>query len=406
MSSVFRSLRTPRFRVWFAAALMSNIGIWMQRVAQDWLVFTELTDNDATLVGVTTALHFAPQVILLPLTATVADRFGRRAVMFTSRAIMVALASAMGVLVITGSAELWSTLVLAGCLGVASAFDTPARLAFVTELVPRDAVTSAVALNATSFNGARMVGPALAGVLIASVGTGWVLIISAATSIAVLATIPFVRSAIPVARIEGDARGFTPALRYLAARPDITVALAVVFVVGMFGLNTSLYIVGMSRVEFESGATAFGVLSSVLALGAVLGSLLTGAQGTPRLRVVVASTALFGLSLGLAALSPDIIIFAVTLLLIGVFSLGSMTAVNTYVQVNVDAHMRTRVAAIYVAVLTGGAPIGAPVLGFIIDVWGPRWGIVACAVSTLLVAGGAALVLRRIQRADDQLPPR
>src|SRR5580693_4550095 len=172
--AVFRSLRVLNYRVWAGGALVSNVGTWMQRTAQDWLVLTQLTHNNATAVGVVMALQFGPQVLLLPWTGFAADHFDRRKLLIATQAAMGALALGLGILVVTGLIQLWHVYVFAFLLGCVTAFDSPTRQTFVSDLVVEADLSNAVALNSTSFNGARMIGPAAAGILIAAVGTGWV----------------------------------------------------------------------------------------------------------------------------------------------------------------------------------------------------------------------------------------
>ena len=187
LKSTFRSLRIFNYRLWAAGAIVSNMGTWMQRTAQDWLVLTELTHKNATAVGIVMALQFGPQLLLLPLTGFAADHLDRRKLLFATQAAMGALALGLGILTVTGVVQLWHVYVFALLLGCVTAFDAPARQTFVSELVGEAELSNAVALNSTSFNAARMIGPAIAGMLIASVGSGWVFLINAASFAAVLA---------------------------------------------------------------------------------------------------------------------------------------------------------------------------------------------------------------------------
>lgn len=231
MISTFRSLAGYNYRVWAGGALVSNVGTWMQRTAQDWLVLTELTDNSATAVGIVMSLQFGPSLLLLPLTGYVADRYDRRHVLLATQCAMGLLALGLGLLTLLGVAQLWQVYLFAFLLGCVSAFDAPARQTFVSELVGEQHLTNAVALNSTSFNAARMIGPAVAGLLIASVGTGWVFLINALSYIAVLGSLAMLRVAElhrrgRAPRAEG---GLLAGLRYVWDRPDLKTVLFMLF---------------------------------------------------------------------------------------------------------------------------------------------------------------------------------
>jgi MFS family permease len=195
MIATFRSFAIRNYRLWFAGALVSNVGAWMQRVAQDWLILTELTDNDATAVGFSLALQFGPQLLLLPLTGLAADRISRRRLLVITQASMAVLALALGLLTVFGVVQLWMVFGFALALGVASAFDVPARQAFVGDLVPDDHLGNAVALNSTSFNIARLFGPAVAGLLVVAIGEGWVFLLNSTTFAGVIVALGLLRRA-------------------------------------------------------------------------------------------------------------------------------------------------------------------------------------------------------------------
>lgn len=390
---MFQSLGVRNYRFWFVGALVSNIGAWMQRVAQDWLVLTELTDEDATAVGITMALNFVPQLLLLPITGVVADRFDRKRMLVATQVTMALLGLGLGILTLAGVVELWMVFAFALALGLASAFDAPVRQAFVSELVPSQHLSNAVSLNSASFNGARLIGPAAAGLLVAVVGPGWVFIINAASFVAVLTALGLLRRTelVTFKRATGKAGGLRSGFRYVRKRPDILLVLLMVFLVGTFGLNFAIYIATMSRVEFGQGPDVFGVLSSVVAIGSVTGALLSARRERPRLRVLSLAAIAFGASLGLGALAPNIWLFALTLVFTGFSALTMMTTANAYVQTTTKPSMRGRVMAIYIAVFSGGTPIGAPLVGIVVDAFGPRWGLAVGTVAGLL-AGGIALV--------------
>jgi MFS family permease len=293
VSGTFRSLRTFNYRVWASGAIVSNIGTWMQRTAQDWLVLTELTHHNATSVGIVMSLQFGPQMLLLPLTGYAADHFNRRKLLFATQAAMGTLALGLGILTVTGLVQLWQVYVFAGLLGCVTAFDSPARQTFVSDLVGEADLSNAVALNSTSFNAARMIGPAVAGLLIASVGTGWVFLINALSFVAVLFSLRTLRlSELNLKPRATRTRGsFVEGFKYVWTRPDLKAALLMLFLIGTFGLNFPIFISTMSVTAFHAGASQYGVLSSTMAIGSVTGALLAARRAKPRMAILLGAAA-------------------------------------------------------------------------------------------------------------------
>lgn len=385
---MFRSLRVANYRLWFAGALVSNIGAWMQRTAQDWIVLTELTDHDAAALGVTMALQFGPMLVLSPVAGLMADRFDRRRLLMVTQALSGTLALGLGVLVVLQVAQLWHVYAFSLALGIVTAIDGPVRQAFVSELVPDKDLANAVALNSTSFQSARLIGPAVAGVLVALIGAGPVFLANAVTFAAVLLALRFIRRSElrHSPRLQRGKGQIRDGFRYVRSRPDILVVLAMVFLVGTFGFNFPIFIATMATVEFHQGAAEFGLLSSVMAAGAVAGSLLAARRERVRLRVVSWAAASFGICTVLAALTPNEWTFAIALVLVGGSSLTMMSTANAYVQTTTSASMRGRVMALYLAIFAGGTPIGAPIVGWIANEFGPRWAMGAAAAAGLIAA--------------------
>jgi MFS family permease len=409
-TGAFRSLRTFNYRLWAVGALVSNVGTWMQRTAQDWLVLTQLTHNNATAVGVVMSLQFGPQLLLLPLTGFAADHLDRRKLVIATQASMGALALGLGILTVTGFVKLWHVYLFAFLLGCVAAFDSPARQSFVSELVGEANLSNAVALNSTSFNIARTIGPAVAGILVAAVGTGWVFLINAASFVAVLSSLGFLR----VGELHRGDTGATKTrgslvegFRYVWRRPDLKAVLCMLFLVGTFGLNFAIFISTMAVTAFHAGAGHYGVLSSMLAIGSVIGALLAARRAKPDITVLLISAATFGFGCALAAIMPSYGLFGLALVIIGVSAQTFTTSTNSFVQLSTDPSMRGRVIAILLAIALGTTPLGAPLVGWVADTFGPRW-----ALGVGAAAGwGAALIAirylakRRINSEGDDPPP-
>jgi len=258
--NVFRSLKNANYRIWAAGALVSNVGTWMQRTAQDWLVLTQLTHHNAAAVGTVMALQFGPHLLLLPFSGFAADHFDQRRLLMVTHAAMGALALMLGILTVTGVVQLWHVYVFAFLSGCASAVDAPVRQTFVTELVGDADLPNAVALNATSFNAARMIGPAVAGMAIASIGTGWAFLLNGASFVAVLVSLARLRVAglRTSARAQRARGSLGEGWRYVRSRPDLIAILAMLFLVGTFGLNFPIYISTMAVTVFHADARAYG----------------------------------------------------------------------------------------------------------------------------------------------------
>lgn len=388
MTGTFRSLRGFNYRVWAAGALVSNVGTWMQRTAQDWLVLTELTHRNATAVGIVMALQFGPMLLLLPLTGYAADHLDRRKLLVITQATMGALALGLGVLTLTGLVQLWHVYLFAFLLGCVTAFDSPARQTFVSELVGEEDLSNAVGLNSTSFNAGRMIGPAVAGLLIASVGTGWVFLINAVSFAAVLGSLKILRVDELHLKLKAhrSRSSFIDGFRYVAKRPDLKALLLMLFLIGTFGLNFPIFIATMSVTAFHAGASQYGLLSSTMAIGSVTGALLAARRARPHIALLLVSAALFGFGCAVAASMPTYVLFGMTLVAIGVCTQTFTTSTNSLVQLSTEPAMRGRVVAILLAIALGGTPLGAPIVGWVADHFGPRWAMGVAAVSGFAAA--------------------
>lgn len=371
---VFRSLRTFNYRIWAGGALVSNVGTWMQRTAQDWLVLTELTHHSASAVGVVMGLQFGPQLLFLPWTGFASDYFDRRKLLMATQAAMGMLALALGLLTVTGAVRLWHVYVFAFLHGTITAFDAPARQTFVVDLVGDSDLANAVALNSTSFNAARMIGPMASGLCIAAWGTGWAFLINGLSFIGVLCSLGFLRAGElhASARAARGRGSLGEGLRYAWRRPDLRAILIMVFLIGTFGLNFPIFISTMTVTVFHAGAGRYGLLTSIMAVGTISGALLAARRDRPRFELLVGGSASFGGGFVLAMLAPNYWTFGATLVVIGVATLTFNNSSNSLTLLSTDPVMRGRVMALRLAVALGGTPIGAPLVGLAADHYGPR----------------------------------
>jgi MFS family permease len=365
----------------------------MQRVAQDWLVL-ELTDGSATALGITVGLQFLPMLLFSLWGGGLADRFLRRRLLVVTTALLGLAAFSLGLLVLTGLATVPLVMVMAFLVGSIAAFDGPARQAFVSEMVDVEDLPNAVALNTASFNLGRVFGPAVAGLLIAAVGSGWVFILNTAGYVAVLVALSRIREADlaePV-RPAADAGGLREGISYVWSRPDLVLVLVIAFFVGTFGLNFQLTIAAMVTGEFGLGPAAFGTASTVLAVGSLAGSLAAARRGAPRIRLVVLAALAFGAAAVVVAVMPTYLMFLVALPLVGMGALTLINAAQSYLQLNSEPELRGRVMGIYTLLFLGGTPLGSPLVGWVAETFGARWSIALGGIVSAAAALTVALV--------------
>ena len=393
---MFRSLRVRNYRLYAGGQLVSLTGTWMQRVAQDWLVL-ELT-NSGTALGIVTALQFLPSLLFGLWGGLLADRYDKRRLLLATQTGLALVALILGVLDVTGIVQYWQVLVLALALGLVSAIDSPVRQSFVVEMVGPDDLTNAVGLNSTIFNSARILGPAVAGVMITAIGTGWAFVANGISSIAVLTALALMRPAElrpspAIDRIRGQLRA---GLHYVRQRQDLLLTMVLVFVVGTFGLNFQITTALLAKQVFHRSATGYGLLSTALAVGACVGAVLATRRRTrPSLLFLLLAATAFGLLEILAGSMPGFGATALMLVLVGLAMLTFTTAANSSVQLGVEATMRGRVMALYLMCFLGGTPIGAPIVGWVANTVGPRWGMIGGGLVCMAMAVGMALYLVR-----------
>jgi MFS family permease len=384
---MFRSLRVRNYRLFAAGQVVSNTGTWMQRVAQDWLVL-DLTHGSGTALGITTGLQFLPLLLFGLWGGVLADRFPKRRLLMLTQTAMGLLALILGILAITGAAQVWHVYALAFGLGMATVVDNPTRQSFVVEMVGKRDLPNAIALNSASFNGARVLGPAVAGLLIALVGTGPVFLINAASFGAVLFGLAAMRQselhpADLVPRAKGQLR---EGLRYVRGRRDLMLVLTLVGFVAMFGMNFQLTTALVAREVFHTGASSFGLASAMLAVGALAGALLAARRVRPRLRLLLSAAALFGVLEIATGLMPTFWAFLALLVPTGMALMTFTTAANATMQLTVAPEMRGRVMGLYMFVFLGTNPLGAPLVGWLAEQFGPRMSIVLGGLAATLAA--------------------
>ncbi|MFT4230234.1 MAG: MFS transporter [Microbacterium sp.] len=368
---MWRSMRIRNYRIWFSGALVSNLGTWLQTTALTWLVLTQLTDDDAAAVGVLVAMQYLPPLLLVPITGWVADRVDRRRALLLLNGILGILSLAIGVLLLLGALTLPLLYALVLGMGVAIAFESPMRNAFVSNLVDDELTSNAVSLNSASFNGARLMGPAIAGWLLLAIGTGWSIVLNAFSFFNMTLALALIRTRelVPRARIT-RATGFADGFRYMSTRSDLVVLTLMAVLLTAFGVNFPIYASTMAR-EFGQEANAFGIIVSMLGIGSLTGALLS-ARRRARVGVAIAAALLFAVAQAVSSFMPDMWAYGTVAVFVGFAVTTAMTTANGYIQSATAVHLRGRVIAIYMALVFGGTPLGALAIGWTTNAAGPR----------------------------------
>ena len=407
LRTTFRSLEVRNYRLFASGQVVSLSGTWAQRVAQDWLVL-ELSHNSGIALGITTGLQFLPVLLFGLYGGVLADRYDKRTLLVGAQAVMGLLALVLGLLDLTGAVQLWHVYALAFLLGLASVVDTPVRQSFVVEMVGADDLPNAVSLNSATFNASRIIGPALAGLAISRIGTAPVFLVNAASYVAVIAGLCLMRSADlhDVHRVAPAKGQLREGLHYVRLRPDLMVPIVLVFVIGTFGLNFQITLALVAKQVFHLGAGSYGALSAMLALGSLLGALASARRSAlPRQRVLIGSGLAFGALEILVGLSPSYWVMAVLLVPTGAAVLTFTTTANATIQLGSAPHMRGRVMALYVLVFLGGTPVGAPLIGGLAEVLGPRSSLLVGGAVSALGCLVAAAYLRRLAASAPKPEP-
>ncbi|MER5769862.1 MFS transporter [Streptomyces sp. NPDC001985] len=394
-ATMFSSLRIRNYRLFAIGQVVSNTGTWMQRIAQDWLVLT-LTGS-ASAVGITIALQFLPMLLFGLYGGVLADRLPKRPLLLGTQSAMGLTGIALAVLTLTGEVQVWHVYLTAFLLGLVTVVDNPARQTFVAELVGPDQLANAVSLNSANFQSARLVGPAVAGVLITAVGSGYAFLFNGLSFIAPIAALLLMRTA-DLHRVDRAPRGkgqLREGLRYVSSHPELIWPIVLVGFIGTFGFNFPIWLTAFVHDVYDSGASTYGLLNTLMAVGSLAGALLAARRATSRLRILVGAAVLFGALEIVAAVAPTFWIFALVMVLVGMFGLTVNVTANSSIQMATDPAVRGRVMSLFMMVFVGGTPLGGPLFGWITDAYGPRVGLAAGGAISLAAALGVGVMLAR-----------
>ncbi|AWK09764.1 MFS transporter [Streptomyces spongiicola] len=391
----FSSLGIRNYRLFFTGAIVSNTGTWMARITQDWLVLT-LTGS-AAAVGITTALQFLPMLLFGLYGGVIADRCPKRLLLLFSQGALGLCGLTLAVLTLSGEVRVWHVYLVAFLLGMVTVVDNPTRQSFVSEMVGPEQLRNAVSLNSANFQSARLVGPAVAGVLITAVGSGWAFLLNGLSFLAPIIGLLLMRPAElhrtePVPRGKGQLK---EGLKYVAGRPELIWPIVLVGFVGTFAFNFPIWLTAFADKVFHAGAGTYGLLNTLIAAGSLAGALLAARRGSSRLRMLLGAAALLGVLEIAAALAPSFWLFAALLVAIGMVGLTVNVTANSSVQMATDPAMRGRVMSLYMMVFVGGTPLGAPVVGWLTDHYGVRVGMATGGAVAVIAAVVIGLILLR-----------
>ncbi|GAA1041192.1 MFS transporter [Streptomyces murinus] len=395
-SSMFSSLKIRNYRLFFTGQVVSNTGTWMQRIAQDWLVLS-LTGSSAA-VGITTALQFLPMLLFGLYGGVLVDRLPKRPALLVTQSAMALSGLALAALTLTGQVQVWHVYLAAFFVGLATVVDNPARQSFVSEMVGPDQLHNAVSLNSANFQSARLVGPAVAGLMITGVGTGWAFLANGLSFAAPIASLLLMRARelYPVKRTPRGKGQLREGLQYVAGRPELIWSVVLVGFIGTFGFNFPVWLSAFADNVFHVGAGGYSLLNTLMAAGSLGGALLAARRGSARMRLLILAALTFGALEIVASLAPSYWLFAVLMVPIGICGLTVNVTANTTVQMATDPAMRGRVMSLFMMVFMGGTPLGAPVIGWITDTYGARVGFALGGVVSAVAAAVIGLVLARV----------
>ncbi|NKE56458.1 MFS transporter [Lentzea sp. PSKA42] len=401
---MFGSLGIHNYRLYASGQIISLVGVWMQRVAQDWLVL-ELSNGSPMALGIAASLQFLPVLLLSMWGGVLADRMDKRKLLLWLESALGICALALGLLDVTGVVQLWHVYLLCLLLGAFSAVETPVRQSFVVEMVGRDSLTNAVALNSMMFNLARIIGPAIAGVTIVAIGTGWVFLANAISFVGVVGGIWLMRTSQlqrsdPIPREQGQ---LLSGLRYVRNRPDLLTVMLLVFFIATFGMNFYMTLAIMARNVFGGDADAYGLLSTLIAVGTLAGATWAARRKTPRLSVFIGSGVVFGALEIVSGMMPTMLLTGLMMIPVGIAMMTFNTTANATIQLAVEPEMRGRVMGIYMLVFLGGNPVGGPLMGWLGEINGRAPIIIGGAVSMLVTMTAWIILIRRGDIAKPRL---
>jgi MFS family permease len=394
---MFAALAVRNFRLYFFGQLISVSGTWMQSLAQGWLVY-RITNHSTLMLGIAVALQYVPMLLFGSYGGLLADRNEKRRILYVTQSAAGVLALVLGILVTTHHANVPTIYVLAFILGVVNLFDVPARQSFVQEMVGRELISNAVSLNSVLMNAGRAVGPAIAGGLIATVGVATCFYVNAGSYVFVLLALILMRSSEfnPLRTVRREKGQLRLGLRYVMETPLLRDVLVCIAVVGTFAFNFTVTLQPLAVKTFhEHGAGQFSLLLSAMGVGAMAGGLFVAHRSRPTVALLATLAGLFGTFMTVVALSPNVTVAIVFMVLTGAASIAFVATANALLQLNSAEHMRGRVMSLYSIAFLGSTPVGATIMGIIIDASNPRVGILTGSVLTLASGAWLATVLHR-----------
>ena len=405
MTKTFSSLRVRNFRYYFFGQSLSMIGTWMQSITQSWLVFA-LT-RSGLQVGLIVAVQTLPVLVLGPVGGTLADRFGKYRILFWTQAFAGCQALVLAGLDLSGHLQLWELYLMAGALGMVNAVDNPTRQTFIVEMVGRDELANAVTLNSVMVNAARAIGPAVAGILIASVGSGWCFLINGVSFVFVLLSLHAMNrdELAPAPRVDHLRGQMKEGFRYVGRTPLLRDALIMMAVVGCLTYEFQTTLPLLTGNTFHGDSRTYGFMTACMGVGAVIGGLVAAHRQRRGARTLVFTAIAFGLVVLGAALAPSLVTEEILLLGVGACSVTFLSVGNSTLQLEAEPSMRGRVMSLWSVAFLGSTPIGGPLVGIVAGGIGARYGLGLGGVAALAAAGYGWVALRHRERLDQAETP-
>ncbi|MFD7342494.1 MFS transporter [Streptomyces violascens] len=391
----FSSLAVRNYRLFFSGAIVSNIGTWMARITQDWLVLT--ITGSSVAVGITTAMQFLPMLLFGLYGGVIADRFAKRNILFVTQAAMGLGGLFLAVMTLSGHVQVWHVYLTAFFTGLVTVVDNPTRQSFVSEMVGPDRVRNAVSLNSANFQSARLVGPAVAGAVMAAVGPGWAFLANGLSFTAPLIMLTLMRTKeLQPTRLAPRGKGqLKEGLAYVSERPELIWPIVLVGFVGTFGFNFPIWLSAFASDVFHGDSGMYGLFNSLMAIGSLIGALLAARRSSTRLRMLALAAFLFAVLELVASGAPGLGVFMALLIPVGILGLTVNVTANASVQMATDPEMRGRVMSLFMMVFTGGTPLGGPLFGWLTDVYGVRVSLALGGLICGAAAIGVGLMLAR-----------